>query len=166
MKNLIFSLIAVLAALCFHLGFVEANQNQAQIKIITPERVFIPQGFDDNDSIEVVVDILLTDSCTNYVDSDVIVDHNTNLVQVVSYVTRDESLYCADVLVPHFATVKVGVLSKGIYEVRSMKQDGKTGFEGILPVDEAKVKTRDTHLYPSITSIKIMGRTDVKNNVK
>lgn len=121
----------------------------AGLKIIPApvNHVYVPVGFDNNDSVEVVVTGYFTNTCfsRNTVKVEV-KDDKINIA--VSAIANSERLFCAEMIVPFKEVVSVGNLQGGDYEINvngTLKES--------LSVKESSSNAIDEHMYADIEGI-------------
>jgi hypothetical protein len=119
---------------------------QAQVPKVVPapvDHLFVPQGFDNNDNIEVVVVGKLPNPCfiRNKVDIKVVEDSiNVNITSLNNEDQGNEN--CAPMKVPFSEVVTIGNLQGGSYRIIV---NGK--LEEKLVVAESGSQSVDDHLY-------------------
>jgi hypothetical protein len=81
------------------------------------EKIFVPQGFDDNDNIEVVIQGRFPDACMKTGPVETRIDHTTQTVTLKPevYVYRGEP--CAQVIIPFTQRVTLGTLQQGTWKI-------------------------------------------------
>lgn len=116
----------------------------------TPENVFIPQDFDNNDNSQVVVDGTFSSTCYKTAPVEYVVNHETKQVTVRNQAYFYSSSWCAFVTVPYFQTVNLGLLPEGKYEVKAEDERGASRPAGFLPVYYSKTIGPDDYLYAPV----------------
>ena len=117
---------------------------------IAADHVFIPQGFDNNDAPEMVLDGEMPSSCYQVRPARVqMVSGNEITVQQLADVDHDA--LCAQMLVPYTTTLVLPTLASGNYEVYFADARGGRRRVGSLPVAQAHQPTRDDRLYLPVT---------------
>lgn len=120
------------------------------------EKVFVPDGFDNNDNVEVVLYGHFPTSCYKVGNTTARVEGKTIFIHSTSYeYQRDPSspLACADIVVPFKQVVKLGVVPTGTFTVKTERMDGREGKSANLKVKEAKVTSPDDFLYAPVSSV-------------
>lgn len=110
---------------------------------------YVPNGFDDNDDVVVVLDGHLPNNCYKVSHTEVLKDPVTNQVNVIQYARKYPGL-CMQALVPFFSEAFLGVLPVGEFKIASPG----AALEK-LKVDEATSAGPDEFLYAPVDSIKI-----------
>ena len=80
-------------------------------------RIYIPNGFDDNDNTEVVIQGKLTSTCYHSGDTKVSIDAKTKNITVDADVLFYPDTFCIQSITPYIQEVKTGILDKGTYKV-------------------------------------------------
>ncbi|MCP4914706.1 MAG: hypothetical protein GY909_16435 [Oligoflexia bacterium] len=143
MRNL-FKMIAVLASL---IGFAQAS---TPVEVMVPiEQIYSPHGFDSNDNAEVVIEGYLPNLCHKSPKSEVVVKDNVIDIKLKSLKYASDNPYCPEMIVPFIEAIDVGVLDKGIYDIRV---NGKSIYQkdGILKVAEASSDAVDDFVYANV----------------
>jgi hypothetical protein len=127
---------------------------QAQVQYL-----FIPQGFDDNDDVELVIDGYLPNSCYKIMDPIVAIDMGTQTVEIEprSRYSEPSNSVCLEALIPYFLTVRLGNLPKGDYFVRVNQSslDHVSDLGAKLTILSAKSPSQDNALYAPVDSAQV-----------
>lgn len=131
------------------------------------DQAFLPQGFDDNDSVQIVLDGALTDAC-----------HQIGMVRrVPSAETRADEIVieqlaqvrvggmCAEVMVPFTTVLNLGVLPQREYQIKILKKRGGMQLLGTLPVVHSNSAT-DDHLYLPVSGAELISARQVGDNTE
>lgn len=121
------------------------------------EKVFVPQGFDDNDKVEVVLHGHFPNTCYKVgpVNVEMGADGKTITVEALAYYYG--GFGCAQVLVPFTQTAPLGLLTEGTYQIRIKGQD--VAARG-LEVAHAQSQSPDDFLYAPVESATIKTADD------
>lgn len=122
--------------------------------ILSPvEHLYIPEGFDSNDSVELVIAGSFANACYSRNQVEVTVAQDVIDITVTA-IAPDKSLAllskkCVDMIVPFKEVVTVGNLQGGDYVVRV---NHKSAFEltDTLKITEASSNAIDNHIYAAI----------------
>ncbi len=120
--------------------------------------LFIPTGFDDNDSVEFVVSGYFPDTCYSKNRVDVQVEKNTIKVDVTAIQHEKKNPYdlamCSQMIIPFYEVITVGQLDKANYNVIV---NGKTRHEltGSVSIIEASSNQIDDYLYAHLSYIEV-----------
>lgn len=111
------------------------------------KHLYVPDGFDSNDSVEVVVSGNFPNPCYSRNDVSVTVKEDKIDVQITA-LSRDEKLNCPDMVVPFKEVVSIGNLQGGEYTI-----DVNQKLKEKLVVEESNSSAVDDHLYADIDNI-------------
>lgn len=115
------------------------------------KHLYVPQGFDSNDTVEVVVTGHFPNPC--YSRNTVMVDVVEDQIKVeVTALTSDEKKACPDMAVPFKEVVSVGNLQGGDYQITVNET-----LEDKLTIAEASSNSVDDHLYAAIDNLEKVG---------
>ncbi|MBT3979946.1 MAG: hypothetical protein HOE90_01255 [Bacteriovoracaceae bacterium] len=119
---------------------------------IPATEVYLINGFDDNDNVEVILSGNLPNLChqspTTYMD----VVGTTVKVRMTALHYHESNPFCPKVEVPFLETVSLGLLAEGSYDV--VVSEGKAyELNGDLNVGEAKNDRMDDHIYAKVEYI-------------
>ena len=149
MKFISIITLIVLTGLTAH-----SNINNPKLKITAPKGVYLPQGFDSNDNVEIIFDGYYSNACFRAGLSTVHVDQELQKIYV-----SDSSLYyghdfCAAVIVPYSKVTDAGILKPGHYSV--LFQHSRENFveSGYMQVVRATTENKDDHLYANVEKIR------------
>ena len=143
MKQILFASLMMMS--------VSSVYAQLDIAAAQVKHLYIPTGFDSNDSVEVVVTGNLPNPC--YSRNTVSVDVKDDMINVqVSVLKREEKLNCPDMQVPFKEVVSVGNLQGGEYKINV-----NGTLKDTLTVAEAESGAVDDHLYAAIDNLEHKG---------
>jgi len=136
----------MLVAMC--LVFSAAAHARGFIKT---ENVFVPNGFDDNDEVQVIADGYLENPCQKISESTVKKDLHAKRI-VVEVKAIMETVFCNwDFRVPFTRVLSLGQMPEGDYTV--MTEDGKIVEK--LSVARAKSSSPDDKLYAPVDRVRV-----------
>lgn len=136
------------------LVLVISSVAQAQIKLAPVRHIYVPVGFDNNDSVEVVVTGYFTSPCQGRNNVKIkIADENIN-VEITS-IQRAKKSVCPQVIVPFSEVVSVGNLQAGDYVINV---NGK--LKEKLSVLESSSNSVDDYMYAAIDNVE---KVDTQN---
>ena len=136
-----------------------------------PGKVYIPRGFDSNDTnVQVVVSGLYPNTCFSRVQPEVTVDEANRRIEIRNRVRYQSGAMCLELLVPYTHTIPLTVDGKAtldageygiFFEESNTRVDPELGQLGgsrwhqlgTLPVAEATVDTRDNALYAPVSDV-------------
>jgi hypothetical protein len=129
-------------------------QAQTPLVVEAPlDYIFIPNGFDNNDNVEVVITGKFPSPC--YTRNKVTVDVKDSTVRIlITSLARQNlsSSFCEPLAVPFKEIVTVGNLQGGKYQV-VVNEGGKHQLNGELTVDVSNSEAVDDHLYANVEYI-------------
>jgi hypothetical protein len=119
---------------------------------MTTGKLYIPEGFDTNDVVEVTVAGRLPDLCYRNPSYEVHREGNTFTISLFAYyVPTPEG--CRALSLPYKETISLGVLSAGTYEVK-LKRFRLTADSGRVRVKEASSSLQDEFMYGNVMGIR------------
>lgn len=147
---------------CLCSGFFLANVAlSAPANISSPvEKIYVPNGFDSNDNVQVIMSGTFPNSCykTGKSGSSVDLQSKTVLVWAKSFDYSGAGHICTQALVPFIQEVNVGILPPGKYKV---KFAGDPAISSTLEVAPHRIESPDDHLYAPVTSAMVLD-ADIK----
>jgi hypothetical protein len=143
-KLIITSIVLLMVAMS---AMAQGRPSQVNVPV---SNVYIPFGFDSNDSKELVVTGYLPNLCyqkTGYKLKRL--NSNTFMVEVKSNYIQGA---CAEVAVSYAQTVELGTLPPGNYKIL-VKGRGNKNLTSYMQVARARKRTRDDFWYANVTEI-------------
>jgi hypothetical protein len=118
--------------------------------------VFVPVGFDDNDTVEVIVHGHFRDSCNKMGPAIGLVDADKLEITVGARALKYNANSCIPMEVPFLQSVKLGQLKAGTYSVNL--SGGRTLPEQPKPltVAAATTSTADDNLYAPVDAVEFL----------
>lgn len=135
-----------LVLICFL--FLSLNAVANSKVALTNGKIYIPNGFDDNDSVEVVVSGSLPDLCHRNVSYEVKQVKNKYIISLFSLYQKAPQ-GCRKIQLPYFETINLGILAKGEYQVE-LKNSMNTQSKSKLMVKGATSSLQDDFLYGNV----------------
>lgn len=120
---------------------------------VTPNRIFSPLGFDDNDNAQIVLDGELSDTCYKLGPTQFKVDEVHQRIYVQQQAYYYPGAWCAQVRVPYTQTVNLGLLAAGQYELVVQSEDGSLKPISTLPVALSSTRSPDDFLYAPVSDV-------------
>ncbi len=111
------------------------------------DTIFIPDGFDDNDKVEIVLHGDFPSTCYKQGDAEVNVDAVTKEIEVKATSLHYSDPFCIQSITPFIQTVDVGLLEKGDYNV--IYKPNPTVERG-FNVKESTTESPDEYLYAPV----------------
>jgi hypothetical protein len=127
-----------------------AQNQQAPNPIEVPaeiEKIFIPQGFDDNDNVEVVLHGNFPNTCYQVGNTEAKVDAETRTVTVTATSFKYPGTFCIQSITPWIQSVKLGLIPEGDYQVVYGKDPT---VRSSLEVTRRKTESPDDYLYATV----------------
>jgi len=122
-----------------------ADGSNLPVVEVAAEHLFIPTGFDDNDTSEVVVAGILPSACYSSVKGDLAIDMAKKEITVTPK-ARIAPGPCIQVVVPFSTVFEVGILPMGEYKVKV----AGSPLEKTLAISESSSAGPDDELYASV----------------
>ncbi len=134
---------------------VMAAQAQASVpveKMVPVDHIFVPAGFDSNDTTEVVVSGFLPNLCHKNPTAKVEMDGKNINIKLSSLYYHESNPFCPEMVVPFVETVKLGLLDKGQYNITV---NGKSQWElqEKVKIFESQSNSVDDHQYAYVDYI-------------
>lgn len=146
MKRILFTTLMMMS--------VPAVYAQLDVTAAPVKHLYVPTGFDSNDSVEVVVTGNFPNPC--YSRNTVSVEVKDEVINVeISALRRDDKLRCPDVQVPFKEVVSIGNLQGGDYKINV-----NNTLSEKLNISEATSGAVDDHLYAAIDNLEHKGGDD------
>ena len=129
------------------------------------DRIYAPDGFDDNDNVQIIGEGFFPNSCYRYAKTKVQVNHTDKIIALHSFAYKYDGI-CLQVMVPYNHSVDLGILRAGDYTI-VRGADGKQ--LGKMTIKPSRTNDPDDHLYAPIsqaffTSKNGNGRVDMTGN--
>ncbi len=115
-------------------------------KKVPIEHVFIPSGFDDNDTVEIVVTGFLPNLCHKSPKATVLMKGRDIEINVTSLYYHESNPFCPEMVVPFMETVSLGLLRDGRYNV-SVNGNSEFASSSILEIERASSSAVDEYNY-------------------
>jgi hypothetical protein len=122
---------------------------------VSPDTVYTPLGFDDNDNVQIVLDGALPNTCYKIGPASARIDVKEHKVYVHQQAFYYPGAWCAEVRVPYVQTLNLGVLKSGAYEVYVESEGAAPRAAAVLPVAVATSNNPDDYLYAPVTDAHI-----------
>lgn len=126
---------------------------------ILSENVFVPQGFDDNDNVQLIVHGQLINTCYKAAPPLVEVDRARHLITVSAQSYVYSGCWCLEVLAPITQTVDLGLLPAGKYRVVESDLSGRLIHDVSLPVAVSASAAPDDLLYAPVKQARLESST-------
>jgi len=168
------TLLAAFVSLMGTSAFANSTALATTEKEVAIQKVFVPpSGYDDNDTIEMVLDGVIPNSCWRLARNEFSIDQANHWIFVKQYIYKLNSEACADeaslsdaqkLPVPFTTELKVGMLKSGQYTIRYWQ--GASAFgDRIFYVEHAPVETVDSLPYALVSSVNIADQINESSSV-
>lgn len=116
------------------------------------DHLYVPEGFDNNDSVEVIITGSFPNPCFSRNKTEVVVNNYiiNILVTALEHGKKLESGACPQMKVPFKEVVSVGNLKSGKYMIVVNRSAGVNSLREMLYVQEATSSLIDDHIYAAI----------------
>jgi hypothetical protein len=135
-----FAIIAIIFAIQ-----AKAEDNTPTKVQISFGKVYIPDGFDNNDNVQIVGEGMFPNPCYRYATTAVTVDHTAKTIRLNTEVYKYPGV-CIQVMMPFDRVVDVGILKEGNYSIIT---DNQT--VGKVNIHASKTKEPDDYMYASVS---------------
>lgn len=141
----------------FTLGFslLTSLSLLAQTHEVTIETkdIHVPEGFDSNDNVEVIITGNLPNTCYRRPQAHTKLEEGRINIDVKAIKLEGPEVNCIMALVPYMISVPLGQLSEGNYAI--MINPGSNGEKGTkIKVDRSNSNSIDDHTYANVTGVK------------
>lgn len=121
-------------------------------KMVPVDHIYVPAGFDSNDTTEVVVSGFLPNLCHKSPTSEVETKGNKINIKITSLYYHESNPFCPEMVVPFVETVKLGLLNKGNYEILV---NGKSQWEmkEKINITQSTSSAVDDHNYAYVNYV-------------
>lgn len=145
----------LLASLSF-LNFAFAAENPVKVPA-TFKRVYVPEGFDDNDNVQFVGEGLFSSSCYRYSDTAVTVNHADKIISISTSAYKYNGM-CLQLVLPFDRVVDVGILKQGTYTI---VQGPNSVQVGSIVIKSSTRGEPDDNLYAPISQALFTSKSGV-----
>lgn len=118
--------------------------------------VFVPVGFDDNDTVEVIVHGHFADSCNKMGPTIGLVDTDKSEITVGARALKYTANSCIPMEVPFLQSVKLGQLKAGNYTVKLSGGRTLPELPKTMTVSAATTSTADDNLYAPVDAVEFV----------
>lgn len=118
------------------------------------EHVFVPQGFDDNDNAEVIIQGRFPNACMKIGPVERTIDSQTLTIRLRPQVYVYKGDLCAQVIIPFTQKVNFGTLKEGTWKIEI---DGEPNITALpLIISRAQSATPDDFLYAPVEEVVLL----------
>lgn len=143
-------------------SLASANFDQPEIFASAPSGIYVPQGFDSNDNVEIFFEGEFANACHKVGMTTHTVDPETKSIYITDMAYYFGESLCAMMVVPYQKGVNAGILDKGDWKVYFRHSRGNFVESGIVPVHKADVPRPDDHLYAPVDNVRFHNAMDGK----
>lgn len=136
----------ILITLAMTLGASQLMANPIR-KSAPISKIFVPNGFDDNDNTEVIIHGKLPSTCYQLGDAQAEVDHEEKIIWIDADVLHYPESYCVPSLTPFIKPVTTGLLKHGNYRV--IYRDNQL-VQAEVPVESRTTESADDYMYAPV----------------
>jgi hypothetical protein len=124
-------------------------------EVVHVERVFAPKGFDANDHIEAFAMAIKSSPCVDQPKATVEVSgNNIHVVLKATRRTSRQDTLCIDMAVPVLATIPIGPIPAGSYNITVNGQSPNPAFTS-MDIELSSNSSIDNFLYAAVDHIKV-----------
>jgi hypothetical protein len=145
MKLLIISL-----TFFFTQNILAFQAEQPEMFSSAPMGLYVPQGFDSNDNVEIFFEGEFSDACHKVGLTAHDVDEEKRHIYVTDMAYYFGQDFCAQMIVPYQKGVNAGILRSGQWKVFFRHSRGNFVEQGTIPVRTATNAAPDDHLYAPV----------------
>lgn len=132
--------------------FSSLNAFATEVIVAPVDHVFVPEGFDNNDSVEVVVTGTFSNTCYSRNQVQVKVVDETIKISIDALNNTKKSKNCAEILVPFKEVVSIGNLQGGNYTI-VVNEKSRYELKDQLKIAAASTNNVDDHIYALVEYI-------------
>lgn len=134
--------------------FTTLNSFATEVIVAPVDHVFVPQGFDSNDSVEVVVTGNFPNTCYSRNQVDVKVVNDAIKVNISALDNTKKGKNCAQMMIPFKEVVSVGNLQGGKYSI-VVNEKSKYELNDQIKITAASSNSVDDHIYALVDYIEL-----------
>jgi hypothetical protein len=126
-----------------------------ELETVSPENIFAPVSFDDNDNAQVIVSGVLPTTCYKAGPADVTVDKDNFKIFITQKNFVTHGAWCAEIITPYMKEIDLGMLPIGKYEVFNIQVNGQQEKRAVLPIADAVTPETDNFHYAQVQEITV-----------
>ncbi len=154
--NLVIGILTVLMAN----SLAWASFDQPEVFSSAPNGVYVPQGFDSNDNVEIFFEGEFANACHKVGMTTHTVDEESKSIYITDMAYYFGESLCAMMIVPYQKGVNAGILQEGDWKVYFRHSRGNFVESGYVPVHTAATTRPDDHLYAPVEKTHFKNGTD------
>ncbi len=133
------------------------NPTKPVLVTVLPNKVFVPNGFDDNDNAQVVIHGEFPNTCYKTGPTEVTVNEEAKEIRITNKAYFYNGCWCMDVQVPWSQIINVGVLSVSKYKIFAETKQGGFNLISNLDVNPATNPGPDDFPYAPVSEASVSG---------
>ncbi len=137
-----------------------ASFDQPEVFSSAPSGVYVPQGFDTNDNVEIFFEGEFANACHKVGMTTHTVDEETKSIYITDMAYYFGESICAMMVVPYQKGVNAGILHEGDWKVYFRHSRGNFVESGYVPVRTTENPRPDDHLYAPVEKVKFHNGVD------
>ncbi len=146
------SILKICGLLLLIPGIVNAQPIKQIESPVPVDHVFAPAGFDSNDSAEVFVSGYLPNLCYKAPKASININGDKINIGIKALKNIGGFSLCADVIVPYFEAINIGLLDQGKYKL-SVNKDSRYEKDVDFKISEASSNSIDEKIYANVSEI-------------
>lgn len=132
------------------LASVNSYAESSDLFVLPVKKAFIPQGFDNNDTVQVVLTGKLTGTCEKVAHTQVMTTDDPTKIEIIQWGRRFNGI-CLPLASTYQSEVTLGRLAAGTYSL------SVTGMDPVgLEVSEATVSSQDDYIYAPVAKVTVL----------
>ncbi|MFZ4714823.1 MAG: hypothetical protein ACOYL6_13985 [Bacteriovoracaceae bacterium] len=116
------------------------------------DHLYVPKGFDNNDSVEVVVSGYFPTPCYSRNTVNVDVKKDVVTIKVTALISDEKFKWCPEMVVPYTETVSVGNLQGGTYKIL-VNNESANFLSDEITIQESASNAINDHVYAAVNQI-------------
>lgn len=158
-------MVRISSLICaFFVSIAIQSQSLAETPVVVtvqPEDIFLLNGFDNNDQVEVIISGYLPTLCHQSPNLKSRVEGNQILITLTALHYDRSNPFCTQIPIPFLEVINVGVLSAGDYQV-VVNRDTPYEASDILHVEVAPTQEQNNFVYAQVEYVeKIQGERTI-----
>ena len=116
--------------------------------------ILVPNGFDDNDNVQIIAKGVYRDGCWRVYHTDFSVNHDTKEIKINTKSLHMDNQPCEQMIRPFIQVINIGVLDEGQYSVTgtSTETDGPVVLSTKLNIKKSTTVEADDFRYARLNS--------------
>ncbi|MBD66029.1 MAG: hypothetical protein CME62_12535 [Halobacteriovoraceae bacterium] len=127
-------------------------------KMVPVDDVFVPNGFDDNDSTEVIISGFLPNLCHKSPKSVVKKKENKIEIEVTSLHYHESNPFCPEVIVPFTLSVDLGILKAKLHNLK-INSNSQWEKKTQISISHSSTQNIDEFMYANASHVELVKGT-------